>query len=64
MPVPVRPPRTSLSTVMATAAHTDIGDDVDTSDAVLEELNETEAKHIAASIVPRFDPVDTKLMCW
>ena len=24
------------------------------------ELNETEANHIAASIVPQFDPVDTK----
>ena len=30
------------------------------NDAVLEELNEIEAKHIAASTVPRFDPVDTK----
>ena len=27
---------------------------------VVEKLNGTEAKHIAASIVPQFDPLDTK----
>ena len=44
----------------ATAALDNFGDEFDTYDAVLDELNETEAKHIASSIVPRFDPVDTK----
>ena len=46
---------------MATAASDKFEDDFDMNDAVPEELNrEIEAKHIAASIVPRFDPADTK----
>ena len=45
---------------MATAASDNFGDDFDMNDAVLEKLNEIEAKHIAANIVPRFDPVDRK----
>ena len=45
---------------MATAASDNSGDDFDTHDAVLEELNHIKAKHIAASIISRFDTVDTK----
>ena len=49
-----------FSTVIATATSDDFGAGFDMNGAVLEELNEIEAKHIAASIIPRFDPVDTK----